>query len=442
MQRGGDDSQLAQALIRENLSTVLTKSPMATAGGWKQKQTSSSTTIVGSASSSSSPSTTTTGGGRGRSRKRSILYNSLSSYHNKFLQLLTTEYRAEVSEQRDKPDFPFYSHCSLYMAYLLQEEEVMGRIEASMEDPLALENAGHALYDMYPERRGDLFADEIYRLTKAPDATQSDLPVNSKFSNNDVILLSLQPLGSGDIFDPKNLPTSGSAVSAEARVISTGPTYVDIVMPAGSFEANFGPAPNNEGPSGRGNAGLRLRVDRFFSEIPYKRMVEALTIMSTIPSRTEPSKLEDANESKSTKSNVPNKKKTNQGDDNSSSSPHSNICMDEVLREAIISTHAFTEPSTPLFQDVDACDLQSLSRQLSKPPMTSSITLANQVLTYIQGNKDVFHALNGPQLAAIGAALTRKLTLIQGPPGTGKVRSRMCLVFLFHQAGILFMVSS
>lgn len=36
-------------------------------------------------------------GGRNRSRKRSMLYNSLSSYHNHFLQLLTAEYKAEVS---------------------------------------------------------------------------------------------------------------------------------------------------------------------------------------------------------------------------------------------------------------------------------------------------------------------------------------------------------
>ena len=35
-------------------------------------------------------------GGRGRSRKRSALYNSLSLYHNKFLSLLTQEYKQEV----------------------------------------------------------------------------------------------------------------------------------------------------------------------------------------------------------------------------------------------------------------------------------------------------------------------------------------------------------
>ena len=35
-------------------------------------------------------------GGRGRSRKRAALYNTLSSYHNKYLDLLTKEYQYEV----------------------------------------------------------------------------------------------------------------------------------------------------------------------------------------------------------------------------------------------------------------------------------------------------------------------------------------------------------
>lgn len=148
-----------------------------------------------------------------------------------------------------------------------KEEEVLGRIKASIDDPLSLETAGHAVYDLYPERRGNLFSDEVYRLVKAKDATsvyQSDdeeqtiqwsLPPNHKFSNNDVILLTLQPQGSGDFFDPYNLPTSSNAVSVEGRVISTGPTYIDIALSGGAFEAAFGPAPNNVGPSGRGVSG-------------------------------------------------------------------------------------------------------------------------------------------------------------------------------------------
>lgn len=37
-------------------------------------------------------------GGRGRSRKRSIVYSNLASYHNQFLELLTQEFLAEVRE--------------------------------------------------------------------------------------------------------------------------------------------------------------------------------------------------------------------------------------------------------------------------------------------------------------------------------------------------------
>jgi superfamily I DNA and/or RNA helicase len=322
---------------------------------------------------------------------------------------------------------PFTSYTFDFVFW--QELEVTGRIESSIEDPLGLENAGQALFDMYPERRGNLFSDEIYRLTKSKDACQG-MPVNSKFSKNDVIVLTLQPMGSGDFFDPKNLPTGSTAITAEARVVSTGPTYVDIAMPAGSFEANFGPVPNNQGGSGKGSEALRLRVDRFFSEVPYKRMVEALTKMSSIPERGAQSKMENDDSSQFTNSTSSNKSKRTEDNSN----PYSSIVMDELLREIIISTHAFTDPSTPLFHDVDACDLQSLGRLVAKPPMASSVKLANQVLTYVQSNKEVFKELNGPQLAAIGAALTRKLTLIQGPPGTGKTSTASVIGFGFtHQ---------
>lgn len=310
--------------------------------------------------------------------------------------------------------------CSfiLFLA-IFKEQEVIGRIEASIEDPLALENAGHALYDMYPQRRGNLFSDEVYRLVKASDASDPEMTVNCKFSKNDVVTVTLQPMGSGDVFHPKNLPTSETAIMTESRVIATGPTYVDIAIPAGKFEATFGPAPNNYGPTGKGCEQLRLRLDRFFSETPYKRMVEALTKMSSIPERGEQFKMKSEADPDETR--CPKTKSWDAAVNGRGRNPHSTICMDEVLREVIISTHAFTDPSTPLFHDVDACDLQSLSRLLAKPPMPTSIKMANQVLTYVQANKGVFKELNEPQLAAVEAALTRKLTMIQGPPGTGKV---------------------
>jgi hypothetical protein len=90
MQRGNPE-EIAQDLIRDNLlreGNVLTSSPMAKVGGWKQKSAPSKPVVNASLEKT---------GGRGRSRKRSMLYNSLSAYHNKFLHLLTAEYKAEVS---------------------------------------------------------------------------------------------------------------------------------------------------------------------------------------------------------------------------------------------------------------------------------------------------------------------------------------------------------
>jgi hypothetical protein len=88
LQRGGEE--LAQGLILENLRNTITSSPMELAGAWSQKR--------GGFPSQAREKT----GGRGRSRKRATLYNSLSSYHNKFFTLLTAEYDAEVSNQGSK----------------------------------------------------------------------------------------------------------------------------------------------------------------------------------------------------------------------------------------------------------------------------------------------------------------------------------------------------
>lgn len=250
------------------------------------------------------------------------------------------------------------------------------------------------------------------------------MPPNSKFSNNDVILLTLQPQGSGDFFDPNALPLSTTATSIEARVIATGPSYIDIAVAGGTFEAAFGPAPNNEGPSGRGDPRMRLRADRFFSDVPYTRMVAALTQLTAIPDRNKDLStdgFQDANNSN--------------GNNEKSANPHSNICMDDLLKETIISSHAFTDPTSPLFHDVDAFDLQQLNKLVSKPPMPNSVKLANQALSYIQKDPHhIFNPMNGPQLAAIGAALTRKLTMIQGPPGSGKTSTASAIGFGFtHQ---------
>lgn len=317
----------------------------------------------------------------------------------------------------------------------------MGRIKASVDDPLGLETAGYALYDLYAERRGNLFTDEVYRLTKAKDATtvyprsniigdDNDkihdslaryLPPNHKFKQNDCVMLTLQPAGSGDFFDPVTTqPTSDKAVTAECRVLNIGPTYVDIAVPAGGFEAAFGPAPNDL--SGTGDKSMRLRADRFFSNVPYQRMVAALAQISSIP------------ENQSSKKSSVGEEKT--APPPGGKNPHENIVMDPLLREAVLSTHAFTDPNSPLLRDPDVCDLHELSAKLSKPPMATSLGLASQAIKYLKQNPhEIFDKFNAPQLAAIQAALTRRMTMIQGPPGTGKTTVAAAIGFGFcHQS--------
>lgn len=306
-----------------------------------------------------------------------------------------------------------------------------------MDDPLALETAGYALFDLYPERRGNLFSDEVYRLTKAKDATTTYpanaekisgddenhdvryLPSNHKFSKNDVIMLTLQPSGSGDFFQPESVPTSDSAVTLEARVLDCGPTYVDVALSAGSFETTFGsPAPNDK--SGKGDKTLRLRADRFVSNIPYQRMVAAVYQMTRIPDHSENS---GSNTLDGTAS------------DDTEENPHERICMDQTIREAILSTHAFCDPQSPLLDEPGICNLQELSRRLSKPPMTTSPRLAAQILKFLKDNPNgIFREFNSPQRAAIEASLTRRMTMIQGPPGSGKttVASAVGFGFVFQ----------
>lgn len=306
-----------------------------------------------------------------------------------------------------------------------QEEEVLGRIKASIEDPLGYEAAGYGIFDLFPERRGNIYQDEVYRLVKAADATtftndradetskkaQHILPPNHKFSTNDVIMLTLQPDGSGDFFGVASLPTQGIAI--EARVLNSGPTYIDVAVSSGSFEQAFGPAPNNYNGK-KGDSRMRLRADKFFSPVPYARMSAAVAQLTAIPEKQKQQE-----------------KNTLEGDDNTetatSNNPTSKISMDELLKETIIATHAFSDPFSTYYNDKDFCDLQMLSNALSKPPMGTSFQLAKKALSYIRLNQNsVFDGFNEPQLAAIQAALTRRLTLIQGPPG----KLTFCHVYL------------
>jgi hypothetical protein len=53
--------------------------------------------------------------------------------------------------------------------------------------------------------------------------------------------------------------------------------------------------------------------------------------------------------------------------------------------------------------------------------MATSYKLASQAVKYMKSNPhNVFRGFNAPQLAAIEAALTRRMTMIQGPPGSGE----------------------
>jgi len=65
--------------------------------------------------------------------------------------------------------------------------------------------------------------------------------------------------------------------------LDVGPTYIDVAIPSGKYKAKFGPASNNLGPDGRGDPNLRVRVDRLFSDVPFRRMVAALGQLMSVP---------------------------------------------------------------------------------------------------------------------------------------------------------------
>lgn len=95
------DEQAVSAAAVVASATTLTSSPMSAAGPWQHKATTlplqlkqQDILLESSGASGVRPKKKTPG--RGRSRKRSTLYNSLAFYHNKFLHLLTAEYQAEV----------------------------------------------------------------------------------------------------------------------------------------------------------------------------------------------------------------------------------------------------------------------------------------------------------------------------------------------------------
>lgn len=99
MQQGGlyEDTDLAPSPIP---IPGLTASPMESAA-WKHRRVGDSGKKR-NAFPAPSAAASTASGGRGRSRKKAAMYSALSRYHNNFVGMLTTEYRAEVS---NRPSF-------------------------------------------------------------------------------------------------------------------------------------------------------------------------------------------------------------------------------------------------------------------------------------------------------------------------------------------------
>lgn len=87
LQRGGRDEFDMTAATGSDFMSSSLKTPTAT-DSWDYK-------TLSPKNRNSFPSSSNEGG-RGRSRKRSQLYNSLSSYHSHFLNLITAEFVAEV----------------------------------------------------------------------------------------------------------------------------------------------------------------------------------------------------------------------------------------------------------------------------------------------------------------------------------------------------------
>ena len=103
----GDVDWVQAPELRASFTTTVADSPMQAAGTWSHKRSLMQQPLGARQLDSAADLMSTrqgrvaaaaaSSGGRGRSRKRSTLYNSLAFYHNKFLNLLTQEYQAEVS---------------------------------------------------------------------------------------------------------------------------------------------------------------------------------------------------------------------------------------------------------------------------------------------------------------------------------------------------------
>jgi hypothetical protein len=288
---------------------------------------------------------------------------------------------------------------------------VFVRIRSGESNPLGLEAAGYALLDLAMERRGNLFTDEVYRCTKAAEVpvertrvptlvatALKHLPTSHKFDTNDLIVLTLQPVGKETVVGTRSIsPLSEEAVSIEARVLNVGPTYMDVAIQAGLFDATFGaPAEDN----GRH---LRFRADRYFSAIPFQRMVDALSQISCVGSKDCPSKAKNDVKTKGSELSIGN------------AIDEQRIAMDELFQQVLVSTFAYSDASSPWLRDSKICDIEKIAKAISEPATSISIKTTQQVLKTIAENAHGrFRSLNAAQIEAVKAALTRRMTLIQG----------------------------
>lgn len=135
-----------------------------------------------------------------------------------------------------------------------------------------------------------------------------------------MIVITLQPRGTGDFLGTSSLPTNKDAVLVEARVLNVGPAYIDVAIPAGRYLNAFGPASNNVGEEGKGDPALRVRVDRFFSDVPYKRMVAALGQLTSVPEQGDAVMVTSRNDERV-----------------------GGFQMDNLLKEAVLSTFAIKD---------------------------------------------------------------------------------------------------
>lgn len=207
---------------------------------------------------------------------------------------------------------------------------------------------------MYAERRKNFMGQEVYRLVKAFDATTYEghealsssnmppqrLPPNHRFRNGTFILLTKQANGSGDFLTNMSLPTSYAYykdVSAEAVVLNLGPSHLEISMAPMRFASTFGQ--NRDDITCQNIMQLRFRVDLFAPNVPYKRMVAALSQLTAATEQTGtnfPGQPEE-------------RKLSIEG-------------LDEVIRNAILQTHSLTDPTSPLFGDRQVCNVEELVR--------------------------------------------------------------------------------